>query len=269
MGGESLLSHRKPHLSKKSIGDDIHLYLFHCLGHSGRTAEASLRHLLSAEEIARSHIFLHEADRRQFVVARGMVRTLLSRYQPEIAASSWNIHLTKYGRPQIGGDSNLNFNVSHSHGVIAIAIGPYVNIGIDIERHRHHNTIEGIASEFLTNSERAEVSTLLPYLRKRRLYDYWCLKEAYVKACGKGLAIPLKQIEFDLSGEDSISYSFKEYPEIPSSNWCFWSFSLPSNTSLALAVAEPHERASIKVYRGMPFISSHESPLMCRISTAK
>jgi len=152
-----------------------------------------LKNVLSEDERDRAERFYFPKDRDHFTVARGVLRVLLARYldtDPNQLRFSYGSH----GKPTLtiasGGDA-LRFNVSHSSGLALYAFARGREIGIDLERIRMDLDYEQIAARFFSARESTSLAALSTRMKPEAFFARWTLKEAYVKASGKGLSIPL------------------------------------------------------------------------------
>ncbi len=152
--------------------------------------------LLSAEEQARADRFHFPRDRRRFVLARAFLRTLLGDYTGE-APVRVPLHLSSSGKPFLADRSDLHFNLSHceDRGVVAIARRA---IGVDLERMRAVPEALSIAGNLFAPSETQALLAFPAELRSEAFLRCWTRKEAYVKARGVGLSIPLTSFEVTL-----------------------------------------------------------------------
>ena len=152
---------------------------------------------LSATERARAERFHRAGDRRDFVVGRGLLRRLLSRYTGRRAVELTN---NRWGKPRLAssGPGAVQFNVSHSGGLIALAFGNVESIGVDVEaldrRVRHLE----LAERFFAPGERATLAALPREQLATGFFNCWTRKEAVVKAHGMGLSLPLDAFEVSL-----------------------------------------------------------------------
>lgn len=156
---------------------------------------------LSKEEKARAQKFRFESDRKHFVAARGILRHLLSHYLNESAAAI-EFSYGQQGKPTVRLQhyaSQLHFNVSHSHGLALFALGCTGEIGIDVEAIRPGFDLEDIAGRFFSPREIAEFRALPTGLRAEGFFRCWTRKEAYIKAKGAGLQIPLDSFSVSLT----------------------------------------------------------------------
>lgn len=164
---------------------------------------AEYTNLLSAVERDQQQRFYFERHRRQYALTRALVRTVLSQYA-EVLPGAWRFVKNRYGKPQIaepGPYSRLRFNLSHTEGMIACAVTTAGEIGVDVESEEKAVQLDSIADSYLSADEAASLADLPGSARLRRLVEYWTLKEAYVKALGKGLSLSLKNCVFEVREE--------------------------------------------------------------------
>jgi 4'-phosphopantetheinyl transferase len=98
-----------------------------------------------------------------------------------------------------GVSDELRFNVSHSHGLALYAVTRRRKIGIDIERVRPISGPEQLAARFFSAGENAELCALPEHVKHEAFFNCWTRKEAYVKARGEGLSLPLNQFDVSLN----------------------------------------------------------------------
>jgi len=160
----------------------------------------SFRHTLAADEQARVERFYFRRNREHFIVARGVLRALLGFYlnnAPECLSFRYSSH----GKPALawesGGDM-IRFNLSHSHGVALYAVTRGREVGIDLEYIRSDLEVEQIAERFFSRREIATLRALPIDLRTDAFFLCWTRKEAYIKARGEGLSLPLDQFDVSL-----------------------------------------------------------------------
>jgi Phosphopantetheinyl transferase len=158
-----------------------------------------LRDILTADELDRADHFAFEKDKQHFIAARGTLRSILSRYT-NIQPSHVRFCYNSYGKPLLASRFDqylLNFNLSHSDGMALYAITRNREIGIDLERIRSDFQYEEIAERFFSPREVAVLHTIQTELRLEAFFNCWTRKEAYIKAHGQGLSLPLDS--FDVS----------------------------------------------------------------------
>lgn len=152
--------------------------------------------LLDAEERARMARFVFERDQRLYLAAHALVRRALSRHA-DVDPAAWRFVAEEGGRPVLAGPAPvppLRFNISHCRGLVACAIARDRDVGVDVERIADlpRDLIDRIASP----AEAAALRALPAAAQAERFFTLWTLKEAYVKARGKGLALPVEQACF-------------------------------------------------------------------------
>jgi 4'-phosphopantetheinyl transferase len=214
--------------------------------------------LLSPEEVARRDRYKFEHSRREMVHTRALVRATLSRYA-DVAPAAWVFGQNAYGRPEIDpaahpGLGPLRFNLSNTRGLIACAVAWDREIGVDVEDTERQGETVGIADSFFSPLEVRELHALPEARRRDRFFDYWTLKESYIKARGMGLSIPLDQFSFLLDRSGRIGIAFDPRLADDASTWQFAQFSL-----------SPRHKTAAAVRRGagpdLPFVVRRTVPL--------
>ena len=194
--------------------------------------------MLSRRERLRCEKIVFERIRSQYVLTRALVRRSLSLYA-NVSPETWRFNEDKYGRPYIEApksDASLDFNISHSAGMIVCLIGRERRFGVDVEVIGGRCRMLDIAERFFSRCEAAELKALQPPLQAERFCDYWTLKEAYIKARGRGLSIPLHQFSFRIDAQNEVKISFdpalKDDPEC----WSFYRRRVSERYKLAVAL---------------------------------
>jgi 4'-phosphopantetheinyl transferase len=159
---------------------------------------ARYRSALTDEERRKTDRFRFARDRQLCLIARVLVRTTLSRYDP-VRASQWRFRANRYGRPAVETPaSSLRFNLSHTSGLVVCLVSRDREVGVDVEPRSRTGAWLDLASRFFSAPEATALRQVNAMDRPRRFLEYWTLKEAYIKARGMGLAIPLGDFSFDL-----------------------------------------------------------------------
>jgi 4'-phosphopantetheinyl transferase len=161
---------------------------------------ARLYATLTPDERIRSARFQFERDQQRFIVARGALRDLLGRYL-QIQPGKINFVYNAFGKPDLGPEfaNRLKFNLSHSAGLALIAIATASDVGVDLEYIRAQFDCADIARRFLSTAEVDYLTALPSHLYAEAFFSCWTKKEAYLKACGDGLAIPLNSFSVPLA----------------------------------------------------------------------
>ena len=160
--------------------------------------------VLTADERARSELFHFARDRRRFIARRGYLRRLTASYLSS-APGDVRFSYSTVGKPFLardcGGDE-LSFNMSDSGELAVYAFTLRVTsptIGIDVERIEPSVARERIAEHFFSAREIATLRTLPAAEQIQGFFNCWTRKEAYLKAIGDGLALPLYQFDVSLT----------------------------------------------------------------------
>ncbi len=156
---------------------------------------------LAADERARAEQFYFERDREHFIVARGVLRSILGGYLNRVPASI-SFCYSSHGKPALAGESDgdaIRFSLAHSHGIALYAVTRGREVGIDLERIRFDLAIAEIAERFFSRREVAMLRTLPTEGQRQAFFRCWTRKEAYIKARGQGLSLPLDQFDVSLA----------------------------------------------------------------------
>jgi 4'-phosphopantetheinyl transferase len=157
-----------------------------------------LKQCLSAEERDRMGRFHFEQDRRRHFIGRGLLRTLLGRYL-NLAPQDLRFEIGAAGKPHLApGQGQLQFNLSHSGEYVLIAIAHGRAVGIDVEEVHDDFDVEEVAGNFFSMNEQRDLETLTGRSKIEAFYNCWTRKEAYLKAQGAGLSLPLDQFDVSL-----------------------------------------------------------------------
>jgi 4'-phosphopantetheinyl transferase len=163
------------------------------------------RTLLTPAEREREPRFMFERDRDAFLLAHALTNATLAELvgQP---AESLRFELGDRGRPELAEDlrhrasgRRVRFNLSHTDGLVACAFALDHDVGVDVEHVDRSTGIADVAPRVFSARERVGLEAQSSeHSRRTRFFQLWTLKEAYIKAIGKGLSAPLTQITFEL-----------------------------------------------------------------------
>lgn len=204
---------------------------------------AQYESLLSADERERQRRFVRPIDALHYLVAHALVRTALSQYA-DVAPQDWRFEANKYGRPQVAAPAaakDLQFNLSHTSGLVACGIAWRREIGVDVEDLGRAELSLNIADRYFSRPEAAELKSLPSERQPERFFEYWTLKEAYIKARGVGMSLPLDRFTIHLGAEHlnterPIAISFTPPLVDDPATWQFAQFRPTPRHVLAVAV---------------------------------
>ena len=210
--------------------------------------------LMSAEEHVRMGRLVFERDRHRFLLTRALVRNMLSRYAP-VAPADWQFIANAHGRPEIldrpAGVPDLRFNISHTDGLIACAVTIGREVGVDVEYVGRHLT-QDIAARFFAPAEVAHLKALPDREQERVFFDFWTLKEAYIKARGFGLALPLGEFAFHLSPDGPPSISIEPSLNDDPATWQFLQDWPTPSHRLGLAIRRTGQDLPVRMRQVVP-----------------
>ena len=150
-----------------------------------------LRELLTSEERARADRFHFERHRRRFTVRRGAMRILLGTYLDQ-APESLVFQQGPKGKPELPNDRGLVFNLTDSADLAVLAVGERQELGVDIECLERPRDAGRLVERFFSEHERQVYESLPESLKTAGFFRAWTSKEAYLKAIGTGLSVPLR-----------------------------------------------------------------------------
>ncbi len=161
--------------------------------------------LLDDGERTRADRYAFDRDRRHFVITRALLRMTLAealgRAPADLRFDFGPQDKPFLARPRAG--SALQFNVSHAGDVAVIATAWHHLVGVDVERVRADIAFATVAERLFSPRERAELADVASASRVRAFFNIWTRKEAYIKAHGLGLSMPLDS--FDVAVAPSAS----------------------------------------------------------------
>ena len=200
-----------------------------------------LRAALSDEECARHARFGDDGAAGEFLCGRALLRAALSTWAP-VEHRAWRFALNAHGRPSIDAPTSpLHFNLSHTRGMVVLVLGADPSVGVDVERlDRSVRPLE-IADRFFSPREVDGLRALPPEQHRDRFLALWTLKEAYIKARGMGLALPLR--DFSFSPDDAPPrVRFEASLGDDATLWRFARVDLASGHRVAVAAKVPRLR---------------------------
>jgi 4'-phosphopantetheinyl transferase len=200
------------------LGDDeVHLWL----AATDSTPERA-RQLLSSDEWQRASRFHFESHREAFIASHALARDALGRCCESFDPAALRFTRGLDGKPQLvePADSPLRFNLSRTAGLVACAVTRDKELGVDVEDLEAPGETEKVAESYFARSEVVALQSLPVRRRRDRFFEYWTLKESYLKARGLGLSVPLDRFAFSFDGNQPCVCSDPELGDDDSS-WRF------------------------------------------------
>jgi 4'-phosphopantetheinyl transferase len=176
--------------------DEVHIWLGRLdIDPQERTR---LRSYLNDDEVSRAERFVFQRDRDHFIVARGRLRELVGKYL-RCPPKAVQFKTGSYGKLSLLDNLDpLRLNLSHSHGLALYGFCMGRELGIDTEKIRPGFAGEGIAARYFSAAEQKNLAEVPNELRDMAFFLCWTRKEAYIKAHGDGLQIPLDSFDVSL-----------------------------------------------------------------------
>ncbi len=180
--------------------DDLHLWLVDLLGSEAEIEQ--VEQVLAPNEIDCARRFHFERDARRFVLAHGALRSILARYLG-LRPADVVFHANAYGKPFLSPNPraslpDLTFNLSHSGEFALVALARGRRVGVDIEQVRAEFAGGSIAERFFSPLEVRTLAALPGEQQTAAFFRCWTRKEAFVKARGEGLSLPLDSFDVTL-----------------------------------------------------------------------
>jgi 4'-phosphopantetheinyl transferase len=198
--------------------------------------------VLSPDEQSTAVRFYFQKDRDQYIVARGVLRTILSRYL-DIAPQEIKFSYGSQGKPALTnsiGMDLVNFNMSHSNNLALVGLTRGRHIGLDLEYIQRDFACEEIAERVFSAQETSVLDSLPDDMKHEGFFNCWTRKEAYIKARGLGLSYPLNQFEVSLIPGEPARLIRVQQDIFETSRWCLRELNLGPKYAGALAV-EGHD----------------------------
>lgn len=222
----------------------IELAVMQCSSVSSDNA-LSHAHCLSADEMARNARYRFSHDRHRDLLARSLMRNVLGEYTG-VDPREIVFEVGAHGKPSIANSTGLSchFNLSHAEDWIVLAVS-HDPVGVDVEYTPRNNDVIAIADRFFFGDEYRELMSHEDAQRVERFFDYWTLKEAYMKARGEGISLGLNNFGFDLSGGTRL-YLTEAIDDDPA-QWWFYCDTPVRDYRLALALKSEGRQPIVNV----------------------
>ena len=188
------------------------------------------------ERALRFRFSLHQG---RFVLARSILRRILSFY---LDTDPWEIRLStsRHGKPRIDPGmhrGDIRFNLSHSRDLALYIVAEGREVGIDVEYPDRGGAPEKIARRFFSPAEADRLESLPENHRISAFFSCWTRKEAFVKAMGAGLSVPLSDFTVTVRPEDPPEVLYTAWDDIGPSKWTLMDIDPGGGYAAAAAVA--------------------------------
>lgn len=184
-------------------------------------------------------------DRRAYAAAHTLKRLVLAAVT-RLGPDSLVFYDDAHGKPCLDGQSGVHFNLSHTHGMVAFACSRAMEVGVDVEYLGSEIYDRAVAAMTLNTDEIRSVERATnPH---RAFLFYWTAKEAAMKAEGKGMSMPMRDI-----------HVFNGAAKTHSKHWSVWHY-LPSERHI-LAFAMRATTGVDPAYPALPCLFIEEAAL--------
>jgi len=246
--------------------DDKQVHLYYCL--TDQVKDSALLHryqsLLTEEESERMSRLYFTGHRHQYLLTRALVRYCLSLHHP-VEPGEWRFTTNRHGKPQVSYpkiELNTRFNISHTRGLTICGMAPGVDIGVDVEDtdRTTQAAFDSLASYF-SEAEVRDLVGLPEEQQKLRFFDYWTLKESYIKARGMGLALPLGKFSFNFKADELDAFQVDRELRDDARDWQFWRISMSGHYRIAIALNTWRHGYEVRTFDTVPLIGHDPVPL--------
>jgi 4'-phosphopantetheinyl transferase len=213
---------------------------------------------LCPEERARALRFAARLHQDRFAAGRGYMREILGRYLHR-PARSVPIHCNAFGKPQLGNGSAgaLHFNLSHSGDFAVLAVSSTFDLGVDIEEMRPVE--EPVADRFFSPAEADNLRCISNEHSVRAFYRCWTSKEAFVKAHGAGLSLPLDSFDVSVDPDQPPALLSLAGDRTAARQWSLLALELPDGLSGTVAALTVGNRVTLRYRDAAEILSKGET----------
>jgi len=221
-------------MNTQTTVDRIELWLAPVAATYAAAQLAAYEGLLDAEERTRWQRFHYAADRQRFLVGRAFMRNVLA---ANLGRDPGGLLFTRtpHGKPELAGEDagKLHFNLSHTDAMLVLALSSRHEVGVDVEAVTRKVEMLALAERYFSAQEYGELLGMDGAAQRERFFALWTLKEAWVKARGLGLRIPLDAFRFDFAGAHPVVAFSPQLDAAPQD----WQFRLLTHAQCRIALA--------------------------------
>ena len=247
----------------KSLQSEVHVWFCNPERIQDEAKISAYNSVLSAQEMHQHDRFHFEKDKHSYLVSHALLRHALSKYST-VRALQWQFSCNTHGKPELVKDTvaldidipAISFNLTHTDGLCACVVTLDRTCGIDAENIHRKNRLAAVAQRMFAEEE-LKVLQENPD-EQHQFYNFWTLREAYVKALGTGLAGSSKDYYFSVKPKGSVvaadrtvSINFRNRRQAESSHWQFDLFEPTEDHRLAVAF-ESQEPMPVQILEFIP-----------------
>jgi 4'-phosphopantetheinyl transferase len=232
------------------VGNAVEVHVSWARTETLTTTIDDVRDMLAPDEIVRHDSYHFARDRNSYLATRILCRSTLSRWAA-VEPAALIFESDRHGRPEIVGPpeaASIDFNLSNTAGMVVIAVARSRAIGVDVEALERLESSLSVAERMFAREEWDDIRLCPEATRSERFAAYWTLKEAYGKARGLGLGVPLDSVVFTLEN-GNVHARFDARANDDSEVWSFSCFSPTEEHRIALAVGRAPREHVVPVLR--------------------
>jgi 4'-phosphopantetheinyl transferase len=197
--------------------------------------ESGFGKILSKQEISRADKFYFSIDKKRYLLTRALLKNILARIT---GADPQKLHFkfNEHGKPHLENFKHIYFNISHSADIGLIAVTDCAAIGIDVEEYRKRLQLQEISKRFFSRYETDVLSKLPDNQKMHAFFNCWTRKEAFIKALGLGLTLPLKHFDVTLHPAEQARVIAIRYKDEKAEEWTLKDIPMENEYAAAFAV---------------------------------
>ncbi len=187
---------------------------------------------LNNDELDDVNKFYKLEDRKRKLSSLLFIKFTIAKYL-SLSHTEVSVVKNQYGKPYFANRVDIHFNISHSgeYAVLAVSDSP---LGIDVEVRKPINDFLAISENYFSKNEYNFLISSKSSADKKidLFFDIWTMKEALIKAVGKGLSIPLAS--FDVPIPNSHSLESEQKITFDKRPYYFNRYALPAKHKVAV-----------------------------------
>ena len=219
--------------------------------------------MLSKTELEKVQRYRLAKAQHNALITRAFVRSVLSLYT-DLKAQDLIFEITEHGKPELSNSSlPLRFNLSHNNNLIICAVCLNHDIGCDVESLSRKISVNSIAKRYFSANEYQTLQTLPPATQRTQFFEYWTLKEAFVKATGLGISQGLHTFSFQIGTteqaafNDNITLTFSENSAMQNNLDWYSCLNYPDKTHCIAICVNSKKTFQVKYFQGNDYLSAN------------
>ena len=251
-------------LAKQQLCDnEIHLWSINPQVITEQSKLDSFKMLLSKTELEKVQRYRLPKAQHNALITRAFVRSVLALYT-DLKAQDLLFEITEHGKPELcNSPLPLRFNLSHNNNLIICAVCLNQDIGCDVESLSRKINVDSIAKRYFSAAEYQSLQTLSSTAQRALFFEYWTLKEAFVKATGLGISQGLDTFSFQVGAteqatfNDNITLTLSENSRIQNNLDWYSCLNYPDKTHCIAICVNSKKTFQVKYFQGNDYLSAN------------